>query len=130
MNNSEFSEKMRLRTNKLALDIINLTSEFNKSPASRVITYQLIKSATSTGANYRATCRSRSSKAFYSNLSIVIEEVDETMYWLDLAKSANLIQDNKTFQRIRSETLELTRIFSKARSSLNKKRAGSYNKHG
>ena len=76
---AEFVEMMRARTKSISLRIIN---EFDKNEVKeslRVIRNQLLRSATSVGANYRAACRSRSNREFYSKLSITIEEADETI---------------------------------------------------
>jgi len=78
-----FVEKMRRRTKKFAVDVILFCETLKQCKASSVIIYQLIKSATSTGANYRAACIARSKKEFFSKMCIVVEEVDESEYWLD-----------------------------------------------
>jgi len=62
----------------------------NESKASSVIIYQLVKSATSTGANYRAACIARSKAEFFSKICIVVEEADESVYWLEVINDANL----------------------------------------
>jgi len=59
-----FIENLRRRTKKFGVDIIKLCNSMKTSKASAVITYQLIKSATSTGANYRAACVARSKRDF------------------------------------------------------------------
>ena len=71
-----FIEKMKKRTKCFAVDVIRFCDSLKSCKASSVITYQLIKSATSTGANYRAACKGRSKKEFYSKLCIVSEEAD------------------------------------------------------
>lgn len=58
----EFIEKMKQRTKQFAVDIIIFCDLLKVSKTASVITYQLVKSATSTGANYRAACRARSKK--------------------------------------------------------------------
>lgn len=76
----EFIVVMKKRTKKFAIDIINFCDTLLTKKASAVITYQLVKSATSTGANYRAACKARSKKKFFSKICIVVEEVDESEY--------------------------------------------------
>lgn len=72
-----FIEKMKRKTKKFAVDVILFCNSLITSKASSVITYQLVKSATSTGANYRAACRARSKSEFFSKICIVVEEADE-----------------------------------------------------
>ena len=74
----KFVEELKLRTRNFAIHIILFCDSLKANKASSVITYQLIKSATSTGANYRAACRARSKKEFFSKICIVVEEADET----------------------------------------------------
>jgi four helix bundle protein len=85
-----FIEKMKKRTKKFAVDVILFCDSLKIGKASSVITYQLIKSATSTGANYRAACEAKSRKEFFSKICIVVEEVDESEYWLEVIKDATL----------------------------------------
>ena len=66
-----------------------------KNPEARVIQYQILKSATSVGANYRAARRARSLADFINKMGIVEEENDETMYWLELIVEAGLMDKGK-----------------------------------
>lgn len=115
-----FIEKLKKRTRKLAVDIILFCNSLKKVKASSVITYQLVKSATSTGANYRAVCRARSKAEFFSKISIVVEEADETEYWLEVIKEAKLSNDEAELNRLLIESNEITKIMSKARNTSNK----------
>lgn len=85
--------------------------------ASSVVTYQLVKSATSTGANYRAACRARSKAEFFSKICIVVEEADETEYWLEIINDANLSDKKEELARLAMEANEITKIMAKARNS-------------
>lgn len=109
---------MKARTLKFGSDIIQFCGSLENTKASSVISYQIIKSATSVGANYRAACRARSGKEFYSKLCIVVEESDETDYWLELIKETKLSSDESELTRLIQESLEITKIMSKARSSV------------
>ncbi len=75
-----FIEELKRRTKKFAVDTIIFCDSLKKCKASAVITYQLVKSATSTGANYRAVCIARSKSEFFSKICIVVEEADESEY--------------------------------------------------
>ncbi len=113
-----FIEMMKKRTKAFAVDIIKFCDSLKPSKASSVIVYQLVKSATSTGANYRAACRARSKKEFFSKLSIVVEEADESEYWLEVIKESNLTENINDLERLLSEILEIVKVVSKARNSI------------
>jgi four helix bundle protein len=71
-------EELKYRTKAFAVSLIKYIETLPKTKANDVITYQIVKSATSVGANYRSACRGRSTAEFISKLNIVIEEADET----------------------------------------------------
>lgn len=77
-------EDIKNRTKKLAIQIIEFCDTLPRQTKYFVIEKQLIRSATSFGANYRATCRGKSKADFIAKLGIVEEEADETLYWLEL----------------------------------------------
>ena len=114
-----FIESLKNRTKKFAVDIIAFCDSLKSSKATPVVTYQLIKSSTSTGANYRAACRARSKSEFFSNpeISGVVEEADESEYWLEIIDDANLSNDKEELERLSKEANELTRIMTKAKNS-------------
>lgn len=78
------------RTKRFALNVIGLCSRLPSRPELSIIGRQLIRSATSVGANYRAACRAKSRADFLAKLSIVEEETDESMYWMELLESLGL----------------------------------------
>jgi len=116
-----FIEGMKTRTKKFAVDIIKFCETLKTCKSSAVITYQIVKSATSTGANYRASCKARSKNEFFSKMSIVVEEVDETEYWLEVINDASLSNDNIELNRLLNEAKELNKITSKARNTASNK---------
>ena len=77
-------DELKRRTRRFALDVIRLVDSLPRSKTTEVIGRQLLRSATSVGANYRAACRARSSADFVSKMGIVEEEADESMYWMEL----------------------------------------------
>ena len=83
------------RTKQLASRVIKMTDSLPKSKAGDVIGRQIIRSATSVGANYRAACRAKSTADFINKLKIVEEEADETLYWLELIVEAELLSEKK-----------------------------------
>lgn len=80
------------RTKKLALRVIQLTETLPHTRAADVIAKQIIRSATSVGANYRAACRAKSTADMIVKLKIVEEESDETIYWLELLLESKSLQ--------------------------------------
>ena len=76
-------EELKIRTKEFALRVMKLVRQLPKDVPGRVLANQLMRSATSIGANYRSACRGRSRAEFVSKLGIVLEESDESAYWLD-----------------------------------------------
>ena len=120
MSKEEFVENLKKRTKKLAIDIILFYDKIQKTDATRVIGRQLIRSSTSTAANYRAACISRSEKEFFAKMSIVVEETDETSFWLEILKDANLASAEQ-IQALHNEAIEILKIVSKARKNTGNK---------
>ena len=89
---------------------IRLCQDLPRSQTSTVITRQLLRSSTSVGANYRAVCRARSTADFVSKLGIVLEEADETLFWLELLIESGAANREKTAPLLR-EANELVSIF-------------------
>ncbi|HLG13456.1 MAG TPA: four helix bundle protein [Blastocatellia bacterium] len=102
MNEQEFKN----RTKHLALRVIKLVVALPKGLVAEVIGRQLLRSATSVGANYRAACRGRSSADVVSKLGIVEEEADETLYWMELLVEAEIVSQKK-LANLMSETNEI-----------------------
>jgi four helix bundle protein len=112
-----FIKRLKERTKKLAVDVIIFCNTLKTCKASGVITYQLVKSATSVGANYRAACRARSKAEFFSKICIVVEEADETEYWLEVIQDAKLFNKKDQLEHLLKESNEITRIMAKAKDS-------------
>jgi len=104
-------EELKNRTKKFALMIIKLVEELPNNMAGRTIGNQIIRSGTSVAANYRTACRARSNADFISKITVVEEECDETLFWLELIVEANLINKEKLVDIIK-EADELTAIFT------------------
>ena len=113
----QFIEAMKSRTKAFAISAISVCNQLDSSNPSKVISYQLIKSASSVGANYRAACKSRSGKEFYSKLCIVVEEADESEYWLELIQDLNLNTNSIKMKDLISEANHITRILTKSKNS-------------
>jgi four helix bundle protein len=84
--------QMMDRTKKFALRVIHLVAKLPRNNVSRVIGGQLLRSATSIGANYREAARSSTKKHFTSTLTIALREADETLYWLELLADSETVK--------------------------------------
>jgi len=104
-------EELKRRTKRFALRAINLVEALPRSRTAEVIGRQLLRSATSVAANYRAACRGRSKPDFVSKLGIVEEESDESLFWLELIVEAGLMPE-KRVKALLKEADELTAIFA------------------
>ena len=108
---TSFREEMKQRTRKFSLRVIRLYSAIkNDSEEARVIGKQLLRSATSVGANYREACHARSRADFAAKLKICEGEAAESTYWLELLEDAKLVTTTK-ITPLRKESEELTAIF-------------------
>ena len=112
-----FIEEMKKRTKKFGVDVILFCDSLKQKKASSVVTYQLVKSATSTGANYRAACRGRSQAEFFSNICIVVEEADELVFWLEVIDESNLSNDKVELERLLNEGTEIVKIMTKTKDT-------------
>jgi len=108
--------ELQTRTRAFALRVIKLVDALPRSTVGWVIGKQLLRSATSVGANYRAACRAQSRSDFAAKLSIVVEEADESLYWLDLLQESGLIRPKRLTELLR-EANELVAITAAARKT-------------
>jgi four helix bundle protein len=104
------ADLLKDRTNRFALQVIRLCRALQRSQETSIISRQLLRSATSVGANYRAVCRARSTADFVSKLGIVLEETDETLFWIELLVESGAAHPEK-IASVRREANELVSIF-------------------
>jgi four helix bundle protein len=104
------AQELKDRTMQYALSILSIVEQLSFSTSSKVVAYQLAKSGTSVGANYRAACRSRSDREFIAKMEIVLEEADETLYWLEIIEAKNWLSAN-IVSTVWKEGNQLTAIF-------------------
>lgn len=105
------AQELKKRTKDFGLRIIKLVEHLPRTKAADVIGRQLLRSATSVGANYRAACRARSRADFVSKICVVEEEADESTYWLELLTEAKIADDHDVASLL-EEANELTAIFT------------------
>jgi four helix bundle protein len=102
------------RTKQFAIRIIQMCGRLPRTPEARVLGTQIIRSGTSVAANYRAACRARSRAEFISKLGIVVEEADETVFWLELLTESGVTSESQIVD-LPKEARELLAIFSASR---------------
>src|ERR1700709_1468310 len=91
----EFGEMFKNRTKKFVLDNIRFFRTLPKTEEAKIIGRQLLRSSSPVGANYRAACRARSKAEFHSKLSIVVEEADESVFWMEILVEAEVVKPSE-----------------------------------
>ena len=104
------ADELKRRTKSFALRVIRLVEVLPKNRTGDILGRQLLRAATSVGANYRAACRARSQAEFASKIGVVEEEADECTYWLELIVESGLLPAAKV-QDLLAEANELVAIF-------------------
>ncbi len=107
-------EKYKDRTKNFAIRIIQLYKSLPNDKVYNIIGGQLLRSATSVASNYRAACRGRSQQERYSKLCIVVEEADESLFWLELILEINLFKKEKLIDLL-SESEAILKIMNTAK---------------
>ncbi len=108
---------MKNRTKQFALRVMKVIDHLPNTEKGRVLANQLMRSATSVGANYRAACRSRSNKEFVAKLGTVLEEADESVFWIELIVEGEILPA-KRMQGLQQEADEICAIiFTSMRSA-------------
>ena len=108
---SEQSERLKLRTRRFALAVLELIKLLPHDEPGPTVKRQLTKAATSVDMNYRASCRARTRAEFVAKIGIVAEEADESASWLDLIAEAQLVTSDR-LPILRKEAHELEAIVS------------------
>lgn len=116
MERIKFIEEFKKRTRAHSVAVILFYDNLKKTDVIRIVGKQLIRSATSTAANYRAACIARSDNEFFAKMSIVTEEADETVFWLEVMEEAHLA-DLNLIRPLKQEALEISKIVSSARKT-------------
>jgi len=104
------TQALRDRTKRFALRILRLFRSLPNRPDARVLGTQILRSGTSVAANYRAACRARSRAEFISKMGIVVEEMDETVFWIEFIMDGGLVKPSR-MQALLAEANELLAIF-------------------
>jgi len=112
----EFIELLKAWTKKFAVDIIAFSNTLKKCKALSVSTYQIVIghfNRSELSRSLRSTIKTR----VFSKICIVVEEADESQYWLEIIKEADLSKDKVELLRLTEESTEITKIMSKAKNS-------------
>jgi four helix bundle protein len=110
------AEILKARTKAYAVAAIKFYALLPKSEENQVLGKQFLRSSTSVAGNYRAACRGRSDREFYSKICIVVEEADESLFWLELFLEADLVEPIKC-EPLMKECSELVKIFSSTKKN-------------
>jgi four helix bundle protein len=132
-------QEFKNRTKQIALRVIRPVESLPNTNSAQTIGKQLLRSATSVGANYRAACRGKSTADILHKLAIVEEEADESLYWLELLIESNIVSENKlsalindinqivavtvsSIKTLRSKTQQSQQLKSKIQNSIDQSR--------
>jgi four helix bundle protein len=105
------AEQLKERTKQFAIRIVKLFRSLPRTEEARVIGNQVLRSGTSVAANYRAVCRARSKAEFIAKMGVVVEEADETVFWLELLVDSGIVQQS-LMDGLLAEANELLAIFA------------------
>ena len=104
------SRDLRARTKEFALRIIRLYTALPKTTEAQVLGKQLLRSGTSVGAHYRESCRAKSNADFISKIEGALQELEETIYWMELLVEANIMKQ-ELLKDLQQEAEELIAMF-------------------
>ena len=116
------SEELKRRTKDFAHRCVKLVMALPNTALGKHINGQLIRCSTSVAANYRATCIAQSKADFAAKLSIVIEETDESCFWMEFIITEKLLRENQVCDLL-EEGKELTAILIKSRKTTKNRRS-------
>jgi len=107
-------EELRARTRDFAVRIVRLYRALPKTTEGQVLGKQVLRSGTSVAANYRAACRGRSKAEWLAKIGIVVEEADETVFWLEMLSDCEILPEAR-LKELKNEAHELIAIFTATR---------------
>jgi four helix bundle protein len=111
------ADELQLRTKAFAMRIMKMCQAMSAVKGMYPISNQLLRSGTAVAANYRATCRARSDAEFAAKIGIVLEEIDETEFWLELLRDGDIFSEGK-LAPILDEAQQLVRIFAASKRTV------------
>lgn len=115
------AQQLKNRTKQFAIRIVKLFRSLPRSEDARIMGKQALRSGTSVAANYRAVCRARSKAEFIAKIGVVVEEADETVFWLELLVETKIVREPR-MQSLMLEANELLAIFAASQYTAKGKR--------
>src|SRR5882757_7871643 len=112
MTNEELKERMM----EFAVRVLRMAENLPRTVSGQAVARQVARSGTSVAANYRAALRGKSRADFINKITIVLEEADETGFWIELSERAKLLPSAK-LAALAAEAEELARIFNATRTT-------------
>jgi four helix bundle protein len=113
-------DELRARTKTFALRVVKLYRSLPRSADAQVMGKQLLRCGTSVAANYRASCRARSRAEFAARIGVVVEEADESGFWLEMLTDAGIVR-MALLKELLQESKELAAIFTATQQSVRKR---------
>jgi len=117
----DFAEMFKTRTKRFVVDNIKFFRTLPKTEEAKIIGRQLLRSSSSVGANYRAACRARSKAEFHSKLSTVVEEADESIFWMEVLIEAEVV-NKSDLNYLVDEGNQILKIASASRKTVSTKK--------
>ena len=113
-------DELRARTKSFALRVVKLYRSLPRTAEAQVTGKQLLRCGRSGAANYRASCRARSRSEFAARIGVVVEEADESGFWLEMLADAGIVRI-ALLKELLQESKELTAIFTATQQSVRKR---------
>lgn len=110
------AQQLKQRARQFAIRIVKLCQCLPRTEEARIVERQLLRSGTAVAANYRAVCRARSKAEFLAKIGVVVEEADETVFWLELLADTGIVRANRLADLLK-EANELLAIFAASQST-------------
>lgn len=118
-------KELKARTRRFALRVIRLVESLPRRASAQIVGRQLLRSASSVGANYRAACRAKSGRDFISKMATVEEETDESIYWMELLAEAGIVKAQKLAPLMKEANELLAIIVASLKTAKAKAKASS-----
>jgi len=115
------TEELKKRCKQFAIRIVKLFRSLPRTEEARIMGKQVLRSGTSVAANYRAVCRARSKAEFTAKIGVVVEEADETTFWLELLVDTGIVREAR-MRSLMNEANELLAIFAASQRTARRKR--------
>jgi four helix bundle protein len=115
------TEELKKRSKQFAIRIVKLFRSLPRTEEARIMGRQVLRASTSVAANYRAVCRARSKAEFIAKIGVVVEEADETVFWLELLVDTEIVRETR-MRKLMNEANELLAIFAASQRTARRKR--------